>query len=304
MLSLYLIYTLAQSLYDVKLAGDFYTVLGVTPSSSEREIKAKFRRLAARFHPDKIRDSEASAAAPDSVFLHLKLAQDTILDPAKKFAYDRFGPVIVQVNHPGLKTIRDYVYAGLRAKAPEYAGNALLLVVLNYVWLPQWGQFWRYFAIAAMAFLELFFLTHAWQPASYMIQLGSWAHNTAPNLVPSHLLPFQLLAIARRLSMSLNIFISQLAPPAAKNKAAQDQQTQQQIAHLAQAASRIDAEAASLLQLGLTPFSGDRENAQKLRAGMTESLMMGTVRSSPEVREAVSRAVDRRRSNSSQYAAG
>ena len=297
MLCLYLIYTLAQSLYDIKLAGDFYTVLGVSPTSSEREIKAKFRRLAAKFHPDKIRESE-SASAADAFFLHLKLAHDTILDPAKKFAYDRFGPVVVQVNHPGLKTIRHYVYAGLRAKAPEYAGNAVLLVILNYVWLPQWGQFWRYFAVAAMGFLELFFLTHTWQTPAYMVQVGSLAHKAAPDLVPAHLLPFQLLTVARRLSMSLNIFISQLAPPSARNKAAQDQQTQQQIAHLAQAAGRVDAEAASLLQLSLSPFSGDRENTQKLRAGMTESLMMSTVRNSPEVREAVQRAAEKRQRNS------
>lgn len=225
------------------------------------------------------------------MFLHLKLAQDTILDPARKFAYDRFGPVIVQVTHPGLKTIRDYVYAGLRAKAPEYAGNALLLVLLNYIWLPQWGQFWRYFAIVVMAFLELFFLTHAWQPHPYLQQIGSVVQSRLPDLLPPHLLPFQLLTIARRLSMSLNIFISQLAPPSAKNKAAQDQQMQQQLAHLGQAADRVHAEASNLLQLGFSPFTNDRANMQKLRNGMTETLMMSTVRNNPEVRAAISRAV-------------
>ena len=296
MLCLYLLYTLAQSLYDIRLAGDFYTVLGVTPTSSERDIKAKFRRLAARFHPDKVRDND-SITSSDSIFLHLKLAQDTILDPAKRFAYDRFGPVVVQVHHPGLKSIRDYVYAGLRGKAPEYAGNAMLLVVLNYVWLPKWGQFWRYFAVAVMAFLELFFLTHTWQPPAYMLSLGATVQSTLPDLVPPHLLPFQILSIARRLSMSLNIFISQLAPPSARSKAVQDQQTQQQIAHVAQAAGRVDAEAASLLQLGLSPFNGDRDHAKKLRDGMTESLMMGSVRSSPEVRQAVQRAVERRQTS-------
>lgn len=293
-LCLYLIYTLAQSLYDIKLAGDFYTVLGVTPASSERDVKAKFRRLAAKFHPDKIKETEGSTAT-DAVFLHLKLAQDTILDPAKKFAYDRFGPVIVQVNQPGLKTIRDYVYAGLRAKAPEYAGNALLLIILNYVWLPQWGQFWRCFAVVLMAFLELYFLTHDWQPPQYALQFGSIVHGTLPSLVPSHLLPYQVLTIARRLSMSLNIFISQLSPPSTKNQAAQDQQTQQQIAHLAQAAGRIDAEASTLMQLGLSPFNGDRGSTQKLRDGMTETLMMSTVRNNPEVRAAMGRAAEKRR---------
>ena len=294
-LCLYLLYTLAQSLYDVKLAGDFYTVLGVTPYSTEREVKAKFRRLAARFHPDKIRESNGvPSSAAEAVFLQLKLASDTITDPARRFAYDRFGPVIVRVQHPNLKTIRDYVYAGLQAKVPEYASNAVMLVVLNYVWLPQWGVFWRYLAVAVMGFLELYFLTHEFDLPPQVVLLGAYIRNATPSLLPDHLLPFQVLTIARRLSMSLNIFISQLAPPSVQGKSAQDQQTQQQLAHLSQVASRIDAEATSLLQLGMSPFKGDAEKTRALRDGMTESLMMGAVRNNPEVREAVRQVIARR----------
>lgn len=300
-LSLYLLYTLFQSLYDVKMAGDFYILLGVTPYSSERDIKAKFRRLAAKFHPDKIRENNAIPSTPsDLAFVQLKLAQDTIIDPAKRFAYDRFGPVVVRVQHPNLKTIRDYVYAGLRAKVPEYASNAIMLIVLNYVWLPQWGRFWRYFAVAVMAFLELYFLTHAFELPPQVELLGRYLRNAAPDLLPPHLLPFQVLTIARRLSMSLNIFISQLAPPAARSKAAQDQQMQQQIAHLSQATGRVDAEATNLLQLGLTPFKGEAEKVRSLREGMTESLMMGAVRNNPEVRQAVEQVLARRANSGSQ----
>src|SRR5690349_14927017 len=50
----YLLYTLAQSLYDVKLAGDFYTLLSIDPyHTTEKEIRTRLRRLAARYHPDK-----------------------------------------------------------------------------------------------------------------------------------------------------------------------------------------------------------------------------------------------------------
>ncbi|RMZ89633.1 hypothetical protein DV736_g3136, partial [Chaetothyriales sp. CBS 134916] len=265
-LTLYLVYTLVQSLYDIKIAGDFYTILAVTPTSSDREIKAKFRRLAAKYHPDKLSSSSSSAApapavAAEDIFLHLKLASDTLLNPSLRFAYDRFGPVITTVTRPQLKTIRDYVYAGLRAKAPHYASNALLLVVLNATVLPRWGQFWRYFGVAMLAVLELYLLTHQLQhfSSSYVTNL---AHSTFPDLLPPHLLPYQILIIAQRLSMSINIFISQLAPQAGRlglgngSGIELQHQNQQQALHLTHTANRLDAEASQMLQLGLTPFKG------------------------------------------------
>ena len=294
MLILYLLYTLIQALYDIRLAADFYTILGVTPWSSEREVRSRFRRLAAKYHPDKMHENGQSFPGAEEMFLRFKLAQDTILDPAKRFAYDRFGPVIVQVQHPGLKTIRDYVYAGLRSKIPEYVTSAAMLIVLNYVWLPKWGQFWRYFAVACMAFLELYFLTHSWDPPKLALSWAALARGAIPQLLPPHLLPFQILGLAHRMSMSLNIFISQLAPPSARNKATKDLQTQQQVSHLAQIASRLDQESGSLLQLGLSPFKGNREKSEILRSGMKESLLTGALRKNPEVREAVRQALARR----------
>lgn len=289
-----MVYTLSQALYDVKLSGDFYVLLGVTPWSTEKEVRSRFRRLAARYHPDKLHENGQSFPGAEEAFVHFKLAHDTILDPAKRFAYDRFGPSIVQVHHPGLKTIRDYVYAGLRSKIPEYILSAITLIALNYVWLPKWGQFWRYFAVATIAFLELYFLTHTWQPPKLAVLWASLAQKAAPELLPPHLLPFQILAVAKRMSMSLNIFISQLAPPVGRNTTIRDLQSEQQVNHLAQAASRLDGESASLLQLSLGPFKEDVEKTEILRSGMRDSLLTGALRKNPEVREAVHRALTRR----------
>lgn len=294
-LCLYLVYTLAQALYDTRLAGDFYSILGVTPESTDREVKARFRRLAARYHPDKIRDNAGYTTVTDFAFVQLKLAQDTILDPAKRFAYDRFGPMIVQVQHPGLQTIRDYVYAGLGAKIPEYVMSALGLVALNYFWLPKWGQFWRYLVVAMMAFLELYFLTHTWRRPMMVQQSAAYAQRLFPNYLPGHLLPFQILSLAKRMSMSLNIFISQLAPPMARAHENPDRHIHQQISHLVQAANRIDAEASSFLQLGLTPFKNDSDSTKVLRSGMKDTIIMSAIRNSAEVRTAVRQALDRRR---------
>lgn len=293
-LCLYLVYTLTQALYDIRLAGDFYSTLGTTPWSTEKEVRSRFRRLAAKYHPDKLHENGKSFPGADEIFVQFKLAHDTILDPAKRFAYDRFGPSIVQVHQPGLKTMRDYVYAGLRSKIPEYMMSAVMLVIMNYVWLPKWGQFWRYFAIATMAFLELYFLTHTWEPPKLVLLWASLAQNAAPQLFPPQLLPFQILELARRMSMSLNIFISQLAPPLQRSAALGDLQSQQQIVHLSQIVNRVDGESASLLQSGLVPFRGASEHTEVLRSGMRDSLVTGALRNHPEVRDAVGRASARR----------
>lgn len=60
-----------------------------------------------------------------------------------------------------------------------------------------------------------------------------------------------------------------------------------QIMHLSRA---TEAEATSLLQLGLAPFRGDRDSVVTLRKGMREGLVLSSVRNSPEVQRAVGEA--------------
>ncbi|EEY14318.1 conserved hypothetical protein [Verticillium alfalfae VaMs.102] len=86
--SLYLLYTLYEADHELRRDGSFYSDLGLsTLAPEDREIKSRFRRLAAVHHPDKSSDADGA-----SRFIHLKLASDTLLNPAARFAYDRFGP--------------------------------------------------------------------------------------------------------------------------------------------------------------------------------------------------------------------
>ena len=65
----------------------YYEVLGLSRTCTEAEIKASYRRLAIRFHPDK---NPGDAAAEES-FKEAAEAYEVLMDPEKRERYDRFG---------------------------------------------------------------------------------------------------------------------------------------------------------------------------------------------------------------------
>jgi molecular chaperone DnaJ len=66
---------------------DFYEVLGVAKGADEKALKAAYRNLAKKLHPDANHGSKET----DAKFKELNEAYDVLKDPQKKAAYDRFG---------------------------------------------------------------------------------------------------------------------------------------------------------------------------------------------------------------------
>src|SRR5918911_5428955 len=64
---------------------DFYAVLGVSASASQDEIKKQYRKLAARYHPDK-NPNDAKAA---DRFKEISEAYQVIGDAEKRKQYDQ-----------------------------------------------------------------------------------------------------------------------------------------------------------------------------------------------------------------------
>ena len=68
---------------------DYYRILGVDKRADDREIKAAFRRMARRYHPDVNPDD----AAAEGRFKDLNEAYEVLGDPEKRRRYDSLGPL-------------------------------------------------------------------------------------------------------------------------------------------------------------------------------------------------------------------
>lgn len=66
---------------------DYYNILGVSRDASQDEIKKKYRKLAAKYHPDKNPDDKSA----EDKFKEIGEAYEVLKDPEKRKLYDKVG---------------------------------------------------------------------------------------------------------------------------------------------------------------------------------------------------------------------
>ena len=69
------------------MATDYYSVLGVPRSASEKDIRDAFRKLARQYHPD-VNPGNAEA---EERFKQISSAHEVLSDPETRAAYDKYG---------------------------------------------------------------------------------------------------------------------------------------------------------------------------------------------------------------------
>jgi DnaJ-class molecular chaperone len=98
---------------------DYYKILGVKKTASEKEIKSAFRKLARKYHPD-VNPGDKSAEAR---FKEINEAHAVLSDPEKRKQYDALGPDwerrVQQAGRPSAG--RTYTYTGTGASPSEFS---------------------------------------------------------------------------------------------------------------------------------------------------------------------------------------
>lgn len=264
--------------------------------AADRDIKSRFRRLAAMHHPDKAGPA-THVGDSASYFIHLKLASDTLQDAAKRFAYERFGPDVVAWQK--CVTIRDHVSRGvLGGILPHYAVAAATIYVLGLFGYMEFAKFHRWLMLLTLLVFEAHTVTRPVFPLVVDVA------NVVVTRLTSHApyLPFQAIELARKLTITVYIGLSQIGPllvqqTSARNRAAhgEDKALDQGLERLESVVNQLDTETSRLVAMEMAPFKGDAAAVSNLRGKMREWLVQNTLRSDPMVRDALGVSFRKRR---------
>lgn len=102
---------------------DYYTILGVTKTASDSEIKGAFRKLAKIYHPDKNPNNPNAS----SVFQQILKAYNTLINPHSRRRYDdshfETRAQSTTQRQPNSKTQKQWTFTDEDLKRREYYKN-------------------------------------------------------------------------------------------------------------------------------------------------------------------------------------
>ncbi|KAL0577688.1 hypothetical protein V5O48_004292 [Marasmius crinis-equi] len=198
----YLFYTLFEGASTVQ--PNFYEMLGCLPDADEHGLKMAFKRFAKKYHPDR----PGVGRQGEELFMAVRDAFEALKNPTVRFAYDRFGPDVLQWNN--VSTPREYMRQGLTQSSGYHIFSGIILAVVSSIGRPSPVKYWRYLLYWSFFALELSFILYPIPSSSSPVtelSLKNLFHVIFPYRVP-----YQHILFLHRVFMFLSIALSRVAP--------------------------------------------------------------------------------------------
>ncbi|KAF2808202.1 uncharacterized protein BDZ99DRAFT_572098 [Mytilinidion resinicola] len=300
----YFLFSIYEITHDIQSAGNLYRDLGVPLDVDDRKLQSRFRRLTIQYHPDKI-NSSADRDAGNAYYVHLLEARDTIIDGVKRFAYDRFGPSVLQCGKKCLTT-RDYVEHSLQGTLFQYVVFIVGLAGANALGYFNEGAYWRYLALFTLMTMETRIALRPDHPPA-LVNI----FNPLLTIFSQHnpYLPFQIITLLRKGTYTLAIFLQLLIPlyrvqPQQADVEGEEEAIHKQLDRLAQLAKDAQVDASRLLELEIIPFKADERLKGDVRNALKGYLVNNMIHGKPEVRNAMGMSLAKRRAGAPAGARG
>ncbi|GAA5949627.1 hypothetical protein JCM3765_002730 [Sporobolomyces pararoseus] len=237
---------------------NYYSLLGlsrqVVESDGPSAVKSHWRKLARLYHPDKV------GKGGEERFVELRRGIDILENDNKRWAYERFGPSILEWGK--LVTSREFLVKGATNSGAFWVFAFLSIAAISFFRKDERrNNFWRYLILALSASLEFHFLLRPSPSPTFSF------------LFPGRL-TYEHIALLRQLFISVSMAMSQLTPllfpiplstpssrdsvqnqQQAMNLAMQDaEQLKPLLSRLAQLTTAAEIEATGLQHLELRPL--------------------------------------------------
>jgi curved DNA-binding protein CbpA len=293
----YFAFTIYEVDFNLQRSTNAYHQLGVPIDVDESGLNTRFRKLAVQFHPDKLRKATPiQRELASQHFVRLTAMRDVVLDPVKRFAYDRFGPDMKCNN---CLTIADYVDTQLLTTGITYGAIFLFLVGANALGYFADGAYWRYLGLLAVGTFEARIAMRPDFPRFLTLYLNPFV--TKWGLRPAYL-PFQLTSIIKKASVSAAQFLALLMPlyrldPQHPSKPTEDTEDarHKQLDRLSAFVAESNKDAGRLLELESIPYRENEKAKSELREALKKYMVQNVVHQEREVRNAMGQSMARRR---------
>ncbi|KAK8865933.1 hypothetical protein IAR55_001082 [Kwoniella newhampshirensis] len=270
-----------------KIKGDdWYALLGVGRDVDDDGLRRAFRSLSRLHHPDR------AGAGNDDRFILIRRAYETLSDPVKRYAYDRFGPQILDWKSA---SVREYIHTGLARSVGFYLVSGGIMLLLALLGRVQDGSYWRQTLFALLLTLEL---TLILCPTS-----------SSTLLLPAFLRPllyilprrstsqpqFKQIDLLHRVFTSLSVGITQLAAAWAEpieRRTGTEEEWRRVVGML----RGLEMDSITGFQSEVVPLlsSGNAKNIETLIQGeMEDVVIQRSISTHPEVRHAWQTALSR-----------